>query len=77
MRSGGFAAGVGERHPNPFVSGELRVAGESGGCARTTGMGVHAVHRSDGRAVSHARDLALDDERCWDLPDRPAHPGRP
>jgi len=30
--------------------------------------GVRAVHRSDGRAVPHARDLVLDDERPGDLP---------
>jgi len=38
----------GERHPNPFVSGELRAAGECGGCARTAGMGgVRAVGREE------------------------------
>jgi len=31
---------TGIKHPNPFVHGELRAAGEREGCARSAGTGV-------------------------------------
>ncbi|MCX6696840.1 MAG: hypothetical protein NTV84_04640 [Methanoregula sp.] len=51
MAHGGIGEGVeswceaglyrwsGERHPDTFVSGEFRAAGECGGCARAAGAG--------------------------------------
>jgi len=71
----GAAAYRNEGTRNPFVSGELRAAGECGDVPGLPGWGVRAVYRSDGRAVPHARDLVRDDEHPWDLSDRPARSG--
>jgi len=58
----------------PESYGQLATEGDVPGLP-DWGREVRAVHRIDSRAVSHARDLVLDDERSWDLPDRPACSG--